>query len=82
MFVSSDRLVCGAVDVSETIQSCGSVRMRCTVDGAILWLDAGWTGPSRSLIRRLTHRFVIAMLVLFGEVLGRDDRSCMGSPLR
>lgn len=56
------------------------LRMRWTVDGAMPSLEASWTGPSLRRIRRLTHRFVIFVLVLFGEDLGRDDRSCIGSP--
>ncbi|WP_198145469.1 hypothetical protein [Frankia sp. EAN1pec] len=42
----------------------------------------GRRSPSSRRIRRLTHRFVVDRLVLFGEDLGRDDRSCMGSPAR
>jgi len=52
--------------------------MRCTVDGAM----PSWAGHSRKRIRRLTHRFVVALSVLFGDVLGRDERSCMGSSAR
>jgi hypothetical protein len=58
------------------------LRMRCTVDGAMPSRAASWTGPSRRRIRKLTHRFVVERFVLFGEDLGRDDRSCMDLPAR
>ena len=32
-------------------------------------------------MRRLTHRFVVALLVLFGDIFGREDRSFIDSPL-
>lgn len=50
------------------------------------WSDAEPGGelnwPSRSRIRRLTHRFVVSTLVLLGDVLARDDRSSIDSSAR
>jgi hypothetical protein len=37
---------------------------------------------ARNRIRELTQRFVLALLVLFGDVFGREQRSCMDSPAR
>ncbi|OFS15830.1 hypothetical protein HMPREF3099_01035 [Kytococcus sp. HMSC28H12] len=59
-----------------------TVRMRWTVEGAIPSRAASWIGPSRSRIRRLTHRFATTLLVFFGEDFGRDERSFMDSPAR
>jgi hypothetical protein len=49
--------------------------------GGLVVVDLG-VGDARRRIPRLTHRFVVDRLVLFGEDLGRDDRSCIGSPAR
>lgn len=40
--------------------------MRWTVDGAIPSRGASYTGPSRSLIRKLTQRLTIFGAVWFG----------------
>jgi hypothetical protein len=63
VLVPADRLSRRAVDVGE---ACSSVRW----SGCGAQLTArfqAWVGPSRNLIRRLTHRFVTFLLVLPGE---------------
>ena len=71
MFVPADRFASLAVHVGKPVQSGtgqDAVDGRCDAESG-----GELHGPSRSRIRRLTHRFVVALSVLFGEVFGRDE---------
>lgn len=81
VLVSANRFARGAVDMGQPVQV---RRSQDAVDRGRgdAETDASWTGPSPSRMRRLTHLFVTLLDILFGDDLGREGRSFMGSPAR